>query len=112
MKSAMLLPLALGVSVFLFGPAEAQQPSKPVVLKCQSVNNSFFMTLKIQGNNLFLDDRLTDSKFNEVSITFINPSMPEYFHVLDRENGKLTVYNKDKTFDSAYNCRIVSSTMF
>jgi hypothetical protein len=112
MKTAIFLPFALGASVFLFGPAEAQQPSKPVVLKCQSVNNSFFMTLKIQGNNLFLNDRLTVSKFNDVSITFIHPSMPEYFHVLDRETGKLTVYNKDKTFNSAYNCQIVGSTMF
>ena len=112
MKSAIFASIALGVGALLSVPAEAQLTQKPTLLRCPSVGNGYVLNIKIQGQNIWVADRPQNSIFSETEIQFTDDAMPGFFHILDRTNGRLTIYNKEREIDSVYNCRVVDKVMF
>ncbi len=112
MKSAIFASIALSVGAFLSTPAEAQPIQKPTLLRCPSVGSGFVLKIKIERQNIWVNDRPQRSIFSETDIQFSDDALPGYFHILDRTNGRLTVYNDNREIDSVYNCQIVDKVMF
>lgn len=112
MKFAVVATIALGVCTLLSAAVEAQSIQKPILLRCSDVKNGFVINIKIQGQSIWVSDRLQKSVFRETEIRFSDDTMSGYFHILDRTNGRLTIYNNDIEIDSVYNCKIVEKVMF
>lgn len=112
MKFAVVATIALGVCTLLSASVEAQSIQRPILLRCPDVKNGFVINIKIQGQSIWVSDRLQKSVFLETEIHFTDDTMSGYFHILDRTNGRLTMYNNENEIDSVYNCRVVDKVMF
>jgi hypothetical protein len=112
MKFAVVASIALGVCTLLSASVEAQSIQNPILLRCPSVGSGYVLNIKIQGQNIWVADRPQNSIFSETEIQFTDDAMPGFFHILDRTNGRLTIYNKEREIDSVYNCRVVDKVMF
>ena len=113
MKFAIFASIALGVGAFLSASAEAQSIQKPTLLRCPSVDSEYVINIRIQGQSIWVDDRLQKSIFSETNIRFTSDETPEFLLTLDRTNGRLRVYNNNsKTIDSVYYCQVVDKVMF
>lgn len=112
MKSKLFVLFAMSVGAFLTATLEAQSIQRPTLLRCPSVGNGYVLNIKIQGQNIWVADRPQKSIFGETEIQFTDEAMPGFFHILDRTNGRLTIYNNEREIDSVYNCKIVDKVMF
>ena len=115
MKATVLRITTLWALACTFDPAAAQQNNRPILLKCENVRNENTYDLKIHGKMIWFDGRIQKSKWSETTVRFIDDDLPGFEKVLDRTNGKLTVYNNydhSKWIDSVYNCKVVKKVIF
>ena len=112
MKFAVVATITLGVCTLISASVEAQSIQKPILLRCPDVKNGYVLNIKIQEQRIWVNDRLQKSAFRETDIQFTDDKMPGFFHILDRTNGRLTVYNSSNAIDSVYNCQVVDKVMF
>lgn len=112
-KTATIGTIIASLLAFPVHATDSETATRTTNLRCENVDNGVTLNIKIQGDNIWLEDRLQLSRFSEGMIEFQDENIPEFLLRLDRTNGRLTVYQPDKgSIDSVYNCQVVDRVMF
>jgi hypothetical protein len=108
MRFYSIFPILLLVSQ----PINAQNPLGDINLRCVDPKNGFALAITIKNQKVWIESRETQSVFTDTYVQFIDPSLPDYTHVIDRVTGRLTVYKSGNTYDSHYFCSENNKRLF